>query len=148
MILNISFYSSVKLSSFTFLHKVLATQLCLTLHNTMDCSPPGSSVHGILQAKVMEWVAILFTRGSSQPRDWTQDSALQADSLPSEPFLFETLQSLFYFSSEDASLSKITVCIFNHCLPYPGSKISLFQLHMKTATLLCPIFVLIVHFLS
>ena len=107
MILSISFYSSVKLSSFTFLHKVLAAQLCLTLHNTMDCSPPGSSVHGILQAKVMEWVAILFTRGSSQPRNWTQDSALQEVSLPSEPFLFETLQSLFYFSSEDASLSKL-----------------------------------------
>ena len=38
----------------------------------MDCSPPGSSVHGILQATVLEWVAIYFSRGSSRPKDWTQ----------------------------------------------------------------------------
>ena len=147
MILNISFCSSVKHSSLTFPHKVLAAQLCPTLHNPMDCSPPGPSVHGILQAKVVEWVAILFTRGSSQPRDRTQVSCIAGDSLPSEPLLFETLQSLFYFSSDDA-WSKITVCVFNHCLSHPGSKIYLFQLHMKTATLLYPIFMMIVHFLS
>ena len=41
------------------------TQLCLTLCNPMDCSPPGSSVHGIFQARVLEWVAISFSRGSS-----------------------------------------------------------------------------------
>ena len=40
----------------------------------MDCSLPGSSIHGILQAWVLEWVAISFSRGSSQPRDWTQVS--------------------------------------------------------------------------
>ena len=38
----------------------------------MDCSPPGSSVHGISQARILEWVAILFSRGSSRPRDQTQ----------------------------------------------------------------------------
>ena len=37
----------------------------------MDCSPPGSSVHGISQARILEWVAISFSRGSSRPRDWT-----------------------------------------------------------------------------
>ena len=37
----------------------------------MDCSPLASSVHGILQARILEWVAISFSRGSSQPRDWT-----------------------------------------------------------------------------
>ena len=42
-------------------------QVCLTLCNTIDCSPPGSSVHGISQAKILEWVAISFSRGSSQP---------------------------------------------------------------------------------
>ena len=42
----------------------------------MECSPPGSSVHGILQAKMLEWVAILFSRGSSQPRDWTWVSCI------------------------------------------------------------------------
>ena len=47
------------------------TQLCPTLFDPMDCRPPGSSVHGILQARVLEWGAISFSRGSSQPRDWT-----------------------------------------------------------------------------
>ena len=51
----------------------------------MDWSLPGSSVHGILQARVLEWVAIPFSRGSFQPRDQTQVSVLQADSSPSEP---------------------------------------------------------------
>ena len=49
----------------------LVTQLCPSLCDPMDCSPPGSSVHGILQARALEWVAIPFSRGSSPPRDWT-----------------------------------------------------------------------------
>ena len=51
---------------------VLVAQSCPTLCNPMDCSPPGSSVHGILQTRILEWVAISFSRGSSQPRDRTQ----------------------------------------------------------------------------
>ena len=53
----------------------------------MDCSPPGSSVHGISQAKILKWAAISFSRGSSRRGDWTWVSilpALQADSLPLE----------------------------------------------------------------
>ena len=46
-------------------------QLCLTLCNLMDCSLPGSSVHGIFQARILEWVSISFSRGSSLSRDWT-----------------------------------------------------------------------------
>ena len=42
-----------------------------TLCNPMSCSPPGSSVKGILQARILEWVAVLSSRGSSQPKDWT-----------------------------------------------------------------------------
>ena len=57
------------------------TQSCPTLCNPMDCSLPGSSVHGIFQARVLEWGAIAFSRGSS----WPRSAALQADSLPSEP---------------------------------------------------------------
>ena len=49
--------------------RMLVTQLCLTLCNPMDYSRPGSSVHGIIQARILEWVAIPFSRGSSQPRD-------------------------------------------------------------------------------
>ena len=51
-------------------------QSCLTLCNPMDCSPPGSSVHGILQARILEWVAISSSRGSSQPWDWTSVSCI------------------------------------------------------------------------
>ena len=51
--------------------KVLVTQSCLTSCNPMDYCPPGSSVHGILQARILEWVAIPFSRGSSWPRDRT-----------------------------------------------------------------------------
>ena len=49
--------------------KVLVTQLYPTLCNHMDYSPPDFSVHGILQARILEWVAISFSRGSSLPRD-------------------------------------------------------------------------------
>ena len=51
--------------------KALAAQSGPTLCDPVDCSPPGSSVHGILQARVLEWVAIPFSRGSSWARDWT-----------------------------------------------------------------------------
>ena len=50
----------------------LVAQACLTLCNPMDGSLPGSSVHGILQARILEWVAISSSRGYSQPRDGTQ----------------------------------------------------------------------------
>ena len=61
------------------------TQSCLPLCNPMDYSPPGSSVQGILQARILEWVAIPFSKGSSQLRDRIWSLALQADSLSSEP---------------------------------------------------------------
>ena len=51
----------------------------------MDYSPPGSSVHGILQARILEWVAIPFSREPFQPRDQTRVSCIVGDSLPSEP---------------------------------------------------------------
>ena len=56
-------------------------QSCPPLCDRMDCSPPGSSVHGIFQARILEWIAISVSRESSQPRS----PALQEDSLPSEP---------------------------------------------------------------
>ena len=51
-------------------------QSCPTLCDPMDCSLPGSSVHWIFQARVLEWVVISFSRGSSQPRDWTRVSCI------------------------------------------------------------------------
>ena len=61
-----------------------ATQSCPTLCNSMDCSLPGSSVCGIFQARVLEWVAISFSSGSSQTIIKPRSPALQADALPSE----------------------------------------------------------------
>ena len=51
-------------------------QLCLTLYNPMDCNSPGSSVSGISQARILEWVTISSSRGSSRSRDWTCDSCV------------------------------------------------------------------------
>ena len=65
--------------------KVLVAQLCPTLCHPMDCNTPASSVHVILQARILEWVAILFSRGSSRLRIKPTSPALQADSSPSEP---------------------------------------------------------------
>ena len=58
--------------------KMLVAQLCLTLHDPMDYSQPGSSVHGILQARILECVAIPFSRGSARPRDLTCVSCRQS----------------------------------------------------------------------
>ena len=61
-------------------------QSCPTLCNPMDCSPPGSSIHGIFQARVLEWVAISFSRGIFLTQGLNPDPpALLTDSLPSEP---------------------------------------------------------------
>ena len=59
--------------------KVNITQWCPTL-----CDPTDDAVHGILQARILEWVAFPFSRRSSQPRDQTRSPAMQADSLPAE----------------------------------------------------------------
>ena len=56
--------------------KVKVAQSCPTLCNPVDCSLPGFSVHGILQARILEWVAISLSRGSSRPRDRTQVSRI------------------------------------------------------------------------
>ena len=55
---------------------MLVAQLWLTLCDPMDCSPPGSSVDGILQARILQWVAIPFSRASSRPRFWTRVSCI------------------------------------------------------------------------
>jgi len=62
--------------------KVLVAQSCLTLCNSMDCSPPGSSVHGILQARILERVAIPSPGDIPNPEIKPRSPASQADSLP------------------------------------------------------------------
>ena len=66
-------------------HKVLVAQLCPSLCNPTECSPPGSTIHGIFQARILEWVASTFFRRSSKLRDFPdlgikpRSSTLQAD---------------------------------------------------------------------
>ena len=82
-------------------------QSCLTLCDPMDYNLPDSSVHGISQAKILEWVAIFF-RVSSWPRNWTCISAWQADSLPlshqGNPLLWVQIRS-------DQSLSHVQLFV-------------------------------------
>ena len=81
------------------------TQSCPTLCNSMDCSLPGSSIHGIFCSRILEWVVISFSRGSSQPIE-PLPSTLQANSLPSEPpgNPFYQLQNL------DVYLCTVPIC--------------------------------------
>ena len=68
---------------------VLRPQLCPTLCNPIDCSPPGSTVHGIFQARILEWIAISYSRGSSRPKDRTLIpciSCIGRQILNTEPF--------------------------------------------------------------
>ena len=63
----------------------LVAKSCSTLWDTMDCRLPGSSIHGISQARILEWVAISFSRGSSQPRDQTPVSCIADGFFTTEP---------------------------------------------------------------
>ena len=60
-------------------------QMCVSHSVMSDCDPMDCRARGILQARIQEWVAFPFSKGSFQPRDQTRSPALQADSLPSEP---------------------------------------------------------------
>ena len=67
--------------------KVLVARSHLTLFDLIDCSPSGSSVHGIFQARILEWVAISLSKGSSRPRDWTQVSCNTDRFFTTEPIV-------------------------------------------------------------
>ena len=83
----------------------LVTKLCLTLCDRMDYYLPGSSVHGILQARILEWAAISFSRGSSCSRDWTWVSCIGR-------------QILYHWAIREASCMYIytTIYIYIHNL--------------------------------
>ena len=69
---SIYIFDSLALNSQpTAQYSCVHTQSRLTLWDSMDCSLPGSSVHGIFLARILEWVAIFYSRGSSQSMDWT-----------------------------------------------------------------------------
>ena len=95
-------------------------QLCPTLCDPTDCSPPGSSIHGIFQPRILQWVANAFSRGSSGPRDWTQSPALQAGSLPSEPpSIFTLLCNHHHHSAPHFLRAQLELCILNTDFPFP-----------------------------
>ena len=83
--LNVQFFNSSFHIKFYQKAKVLVAQSYLTLCNPMECSPPGSSVHRISQARILEWVVISFSRGSSWLRDWTWVSCIAGRFFTSEP---------------------------------------------------------------
>ena len=98
----------------------LSTQLCLTLFNTMGCSPPGSSVHGIFQARIRERVVISYSRGSSRPRDQTHISCIGR-------------QILYHWVTWEANLEIVAVVQSLH-------SVQLFATHgLQHARLPCPL---------
>ena len=70
------YFCMVLIYSFSEIQIRSVTKLDPTLCDPVDCSPPGSSVCGILQARILEWVAIPFSKGSSQPRVGTHVSCI------------------------------------------------------------------------
>ena len=81
LIIQIASWAFKCISKYMFLFTCLNHSV-VSLCDPIDCSPPSSSVHGILKARVLEWVAIPFSRGASDPGVKPGSSALQADSLP------------------------------------------------------------------
>ena len=75
----------------------MCAKSCLTLYDPMDCSPPGFSVHGILQARILELIAIPFSKGSSPPRE-------------SNLGLLHCRQSLYCLSHQGSILSIFYIC--------------------------------------
>ena len=78
---------SVKIGKliYEYIVVVLITRLCLPLSDSMDHKPPGPTVHGISQARILEWVVISFSRESSQPRDPTRVSCIVGGLFTTEP---------------------------------------------------------------
>ena len=87
------------------------TQFCLILCGPMDWSPPGSSVHGIFQARILEWAAISSSRGSSWPRNRIHISCVSCTELPGKPL----------FSSESPRLAANYLPIFIEFVYYAAS---------------------------
>ena len=118
-------YSSFALGfSMSLVVVVKVAQLCLTLCNPMDCSLPSSSVHGILQARILEWLAIPFSRGFSQPRNQIQVSHIAggfftdwATREPISPWVREQSRDSLHtglrplFTSPTGSLSLNQTCV-------------------------------------
>ena len=97
--------------------------MCLILCNPMDCSPPGSSVHGVLQARILDWVAIFYSRGSSPPR--IEPESLVSSILASGFFITAPPGKLFslhiYIHAAAAAAAKSLQSCLTLCDPIDGS---------------------------
>ena len=89
--------------------RVLVTQSCPTLCNPIDCSPPGSSIHGILQVRILEWISIPSSRGSSQTRDQTLVSCITGTLL--------TIWATYMLDYNESSIYKFTQTLYTECKP-------------------------------
>ena len=115
-------------SGFSLLWCVLcsATQSCPTLCDPMDFNPPGSSVHGILQAKILRWVAISFSRASSPPRDRTRVPWIAGWFFTTEPLqhrsgpVFKSRLLYLGIVQISSSLNHLIFC----CLPVVSTRAS------------------------
>ena len=106
-------------------HKVKVKSFrCVQLCNPMDCSLPGSSIHGIFQARILEWVAISFSRESSQPRDWTQVSC--------------TAGRLYHLSHQGSPKMSYNRWIIKPTAVHPRSVMSMGPQGLQHARLPCP----------
>ena len=118
---------------------VLITQLCLTLCDLMDCSLPVFPVHGILQARILEWVAISFSRISSQPRDRTQVSLIAGRcwKVVAEPQKYAGIIGLWRRIQSGArdewGLIAQSFCVIKVLLKYKGNTESFWHRHQKRA---------------
>ena len=90
----------------------LVAQSCPTLRDPTDCNPPGCSVHGISQARILEWVAISFSRGSSQPRDQTRISCISGGFFYCWPLenLLRTSKIVFQDGQFGGDMRKVDYC--------------------------------------
>ena len=96
-------------------------QSCLNLCDPTDCSSPGSSVHGILQARILEWVAISFSRESSRPRDQTCGSCIAGRIFITEPWgLFSIYPPCWSVCCRKAGM----VCVKFSNVPLPPGIVS------------------------
>ena len=104
-------------------------QLCPTLCNPIDCSLPGSSIHGVFQVRVLDWVTISFSRGFPNPEIKPRSPALQVDSLPCEPAGKPLSKGLsIRFPAQVGEAASKLVKLFAYCLnsnqPTPPSFLS------------------------
>ena len=93
--------------------KSVSHSACPTLCDPMDCSLPGSSAHGVLQARILEWVAIPFSRGSSRPRDQTQVSCIY--------------RQILYLLSHQGSLKRLRLFKWKDSESFPTARSVIFR---------------------